>query len=165
MEYICRTSWKLSFAALMIPIALISDPSLEESSFEDKPHHKNSFFYTNLGGYYAARDVKGIDIGLGYRHIFGVSAIDLNVGGTMIDPIVPFIQASYLAYPMKWSGPYFGAGVSIVPLRWTDSSPNFINLPLIVGYHIPGKSHPIFFQFQYSPLLIPGATVSFGIGF
>ncbi|GEM_PF-6636586 len=156
--------YRIIFATLLFPLSLICAPSLEthDQEWENK---KNAFLYTSIGGYYASYDVKGIDISLGYRRIFGISAFDVNVGGTMIDPIVPYLQGSFLLYPLKWSGPYVGAGLSIVPLALIDDLPSLVNFPFILGYQISGKSHPAFIQFQYSPLIIPGATLSLGVGF
>lgn len=155
MKYIYKTLF-----AILSPLSAMCVPSFEESN------PKNAFFYTNFGGYYAARDVQGMDIGLGYRAISGRTALDINIGGTILDSIVPFAQGSFLVYPFKWSGPYLGAGVSIVPLFLVEGDlPALLNFPLIAGYHISGESHPVFIQFQYSPFMVPGGTLSFGVGF
>ncbi len=143
---------------LISPFALMSD-------LPQEPNQKNWFFYSSCGGYYAGPDVKGGDIGVGYRNVYGTTAVDINVGGTLIDPLVPFAQGSFLIYPMKWSGPYLGAGVSCVPLNLMDDLPLIINLPLIVGYQTSNRDHPKFFQIQFSPLMIPGFTLSAGYGF
>ncbi len=139
----------------------------EETSFkptEKLPSlkEKHAFFYANSGIYYAGPDIQGIDIGIGYRNVYGLSGLDINIGGTWVDPLLPFVQGSYLFYPLKRSGPYAGLGVSVVP--YTGWGP-IVNFPLIVGYQTSNKTHPIFAQFQLSMIAIPGGTFSLGVGF
>ena len=142
----------------------------EETSFQPLPQpaqklpfpeEKQSFFYANSGIYYAL-DIKGIDFGVGYRSVYGLSVFDINIGGTWVDPVLPFVQGSYLFYPLKGSGPYAGLGISVVP--YTGWGP-VVNFPLIVGYQTPNKTHPVFTQFQFSMFIIPGGTLSLGVGF
>jgi hypothetical protein len=123
---------------------------------------KHSFFYANSGKYYAGPDMQGIDFGIGYRNVVKYSGFDINIGGTWVDPVLPFIQGSYLFYPLEESGPYTGLGMSIVP--YTGWGP-IVNFPLIVGYQTSNKNHPVFTQFQFSMFTIPGGTVSLGVGF
>lgn len=144
----------------------------EETSFNALPQPTQklssqeenlSFFYANSGLYYAALDVAGIDFGVGYRNVHGLSGFDINVGLTCVDPTLLFIQGSYLYYPFENSGPYAGLGMSLVP--YTAGLGPMVNFPLIVGYQTPNKNHPIFTQFQFSPFTIPGVTLSLGVGF
>ncbi len=151
--------------AILSPLSLMCASSLDDY-IQDESKQKNAFFYTNFGGYYAARDVQGMDIGLGYRYVSGRTGLDINLGGTILDSIVPFVQGSFLVYPFKWSGPYLGGAVSIVPLPLVENGlPTLVNFPFIVGYQTAGESHPVFIQFQYSPFMIPGGTLSLGVGF
>ncbi len=140
-------------SALLLPQTAEKLPASEE---------KQSFFYANSGMYYAGRDIQGIDFGVGYRHVVQYSGFDINIGGTWVDPILPFIQGSYLFYPLQESGPYTGLGMSIVP--YTGWGP-IVNLPFIVGYQTSDKNHPVFTQFQWSMFTIPGGTFALGVGF
>ncbi|MGD2168682.1 MAG: hypothetical protein PVI40_00375 [Chlamydiota bacterium] len=150
---------------LLFPFTLMGRMHLEFNQ-------KNSFFYSNVGGYYAGEDINGLDIGLGYRRIYKVSALDINIGTTLvglnegnIEGIIPFFQGAYLAYPLKWNGPYLGAGITLVPLFLNSELPLLANFPLIVGYQTASKEHPMLIQLQGSFFTVPGATLSLGVGF
>ncbi|PIS01353.1 MAG: hypothetical protein COT84_02900 [Chlamydiae bacterium CG10_big_fil_rev_8_21_14_0_10_35_9] len=149
---------------LLFPFALMS-------KVHQGFNQKNSFFYSNVGGYYAGEDINGVDIGLGYRRIYKVSALDINIGTTLvginegnIEGIIPFFQGAYLAYPLKWNGPYLGAGITVVPL-FMNGLPLLANFPLIVGYQTASKEHPMLIQLQGSFFSVPGATLTLGVGF
>ncbi len=137
-------------------------PSFQPAKKLPSLKEKQSFFYANSGIYYAGPDIKGIDFGIGYRNVHEFSGFDINIGGTWVDPVLPFVQGSYLFYPLKESGPYAGLGISVVP--YTGWGP-IVNFPLIIGYQTSNKTHPIFTQFQFSTFAIPGGTFSLGVGF
>lgn len=140
----------------------------EETSFSQPvekilvPKEKRSFLYTNYGFYYAG-DIQGLDFGVGYRTVHQFSGFDINLGGTWVSPVVlPFLQGSYLYYPLKENGPYTGVGVSWIPYTGWGA---LVNFPLIAGYQTSNKHHPVFAQFQLSLITVPGATFTLGIGF
>jgi hypothetical protein len=140
---------------LLIMLMVKVDPVYSDS--------RQSFFYGSSGIYHASFDAKGIDLGLGYRYISTFSGFDINVGGTWIDPFIPFVQGSYLFYPYGERGPYTGLGLSVIP--YIGRGGPIINFPMIIGYQTSIKSRPAFAQFQYSVSTIPGATFSIGMGF
>lgn len=139
----------------LLPLTLIAQVDLKEEP-------KKSFFYASSGAYYAGPYIHGVDFGIGYRTRQGVSGFDIQLGGTWVDPVVPFIQGSYLVYPKENGGSYLGVGLSVVP--YTGWGP-FANLPLIAGYQTTSKKRPLFAQMQFSPFQVPGATFSVGVGF
>ena len=74
---------------------------------------ENAFPYASLNvGTVTPNAIPAIGLGIGYRHIFGLSALDIN--GNVLYPFdketkpfgCPMVQGAYLIYFEKWNGPY-----------------------------------------------------------
>ena len=127
---------------------------------------ENSFPYASVGiGTVTPDPIPAIGLGVGYRHIFGLSALDAN-GGVLYPfdkrtgPIgCPIVQAAYLIYLERWSVPYFGAGGALMFSLDQELMGNVV----VMGGYQTKSGRPKFIQVECSPFMRIGITAGLAL--
>lgn len=107
-----------------------------------------------------------LDLSLGMRNLSSRHVFDRSIGIVAHSEVqMLYVQGSYLFFPTRSRGLYFGAGITCGLFHetiFTDFLP-WLNLPLTLGYQFPLKTSYHFIQLQVTPL--KSGTVSYGFGF
>jgi hypothetical protein len=154
------------FLLFFLPITLVSKTPETQEKQPGSP--KKGFSYVTLDGTIADLGFFGGGFSAGYRTIYQKHSGDIN-GGFFLGYSDQstftslFIQSSYLFYPLGFSGPYVGAGVTLNFLIGFDHA-MMINFPITLGYQFKKLQHPQFIQMQYGPTTA-SVTLSYGFGF
>ncbi|MES2272789.1 MAG: hypothetical protein V4487_01165 [Chlamydiota bacterium] len=112
------------------------------------------------------------DIAVGYRDVNKTHVWDRSIGFCALPSFITgYIQNSYLYFPVKSSGFYLGAGLTVGftttgvnhALSGSQRMAPYINLPLTVGHQFEDAKKYRFIQFQITPLMT--TSISYGMGF